>query len=88
MRIRTRMATAIGGAAVAGMTALAVGTATPAGAQQARPPVQAASVTPLQATTAQGCWGDDCWGWDDDDYGWGGGWDEDWYSYHSWGHGW
>lgn len=87
MRIRTRVATVIGGAAIAGMTAFAVGTAVPAGAQQARPAVQAASVAPQQATAAQGCWGDDCWG--DDDWGYSGDWDEGWYSsWHSWGHGW
>ncbi|GAA4513540.1 hypothetical protein GCM10023191_080770 [Actinoallomurus oryzae] len=86
MKFRTRAATAVGGAAVVGMTAFAVGAAAPAGAQQAKPAVQAASVTPHHGTAAQGCW-DDCWGWGGDH--WGGGWDEGWYSsWHSWGYGW
>jgi hypothetical protein len=79
MRIRTRMAGAIAGTAFAGLTALAVGTAAPAGAQQVKTGTQAVSVAP------QGCgYWDDCGGWDDD-Y-WGGGWnswDSSWY-YSSW----
>jgi hypothetical protein len=76
------MATAMGGVAFAGLTALAVGTAAPAGAQQAKPATQVVTMAPQQATLSQYCWNGDCgWGWDDDwdswDYGWGG-----------WGYGW
>jgi hypothetical protein len=77
MRIRKRLATVIGGLAFAGLAAFGVGAATPAGAQQAKPAAQAASVTPQQANLTQGCWGDDCW---DDDWGWDNGWD-DWYGW-------
>jgi hypothetical protein len=75
MKIRTRVAGAVAGTAMAGLTAFALGTATPAGAAQqtqtAKPTTS--SVTPAQATSSQGweCWGDDCWwgeGWDD--WGW------------------
>jgi hypothetical protein len=82
MRIRTRIAAAMAGTACAGLTALGVGTAAPAGAQQLRPVAHASSVAPQQATAvAQSCWDDDCgWGWDDDDYGygWGYGWGDGW----------
>ena len=87
MRIRTRMAGAIAGTAFAGLAALAVGAAAPAGAQQLRPAAQtvttAAASAPAQATIAQHCWDGDCgWGyWDDDD--WGGGWDS-WYGGWGW----
>ncbi|MDN3352830.1 hypothetical protein [Actinomadura sp. DC4] len=79
MRIRARVAGAIAGTAFAGLAALAVGTAAPAGAQQ---PVKAASHS--VSVAPQSCWDDDCgWGddWGDDDWG-GGGWDS--WSYSSW----
>ncbi len=72
---RTRIAGAIAGTAFAGLAALTVGTAAPAGAaQQVRPATHTVSVVP------QSCWGDDCGYWDDDDGwgGWGGNWDN-WY---------
>ncbi|HEY0541451.1 MAG TPA: hypothetical protein VGD53_23975 [Actinoallomurus sp.] len=84
MKIRTRLAGAIAGTAFAGLTALAVGTAVPAGAQQVRPSTQTVSAAPQ---LSQSCWDDDCGGgWDDDGWdswgdSWGGGWD-------SWGGGW
>jgi hypothetical protein len=76
MKIRTRMAGAIAGTAFAGLAALAVGTAAPAGAQQVKTSTQTVSVA-----TSQSCWDDDCgWGWGDDGWdSWGGGWDS-WYS--------
>jgi hypothetical protein len=79
MRIRTRIAAAMAGTACAGFTALGVGTAAPAGAQQLSPVAQASSAAPQHATIAQNCWDGDCgWGWDDDDdwgwSSWGGGW--------------
>lgn len=76
MRIRTRMAEAVAGAAFAGLTALAIGTAAPAGAQPIQPANHTVSAAPQHAAVNQSCWGDDCWddwgdgGWDD----WGGGW--------------
>jgi invasion protein IalB len=76
MKIRTRMARAIAGTAFAGLAALAVGTAAPAGAQQVKTSPQAVSVA-----TSHGCWDEGC-GWDDggDSWdSWGGGWDS-WYS--------
>jgi hypothetical protein len=87
MRIRTRMAGAIAGSAFAGLAALAVGAAAPAGAQQLRPAAQTVSAAPApaHAVVAPQCWDDDCgWGdggWDDDD--WGGGWDS-WYGGWGW----
>jgi hypothetical protein len=80
MKIRTRMAGAVAGTAFAGLTALAVGTAAPAGAQQLQPSTQTVSAAPQQATVAQHCWDGDCGGgWDDDGWdSWGGGWDS-WY---------
>jgi hypothetical protein len=81
MRIRTRLAAATAGAAFAGLAALAMGTAAPAGAQQLRPATQTVSTTPTQPVIAQHCWDGDCGGyWDDDgwDDDWGGGWDS-WY---------
>lgn len=82
MRIRTRVAGVVAGTAFAGLTALAMGTATPAGAQPIQPANQAVSVAPQHAAITQSCWGGDCWddwgdwgggGWDDwDSYGWGG----------------
>jgi hypothetical protein len=66
MKIRKRIALAISGLAVAGFSALTLGTANPAGAQTA-------TVASHQTTISNGCWGyyDDCgYGWDDDwDYG-------------------
>ena len=56
MKIRTRMAGAVAGTAFAGLAALAVGTAAPAGAQQVKPAQPAVSTaTPQQATLSQGC---------------------------------
>jgi hypothetical protein len=72
------MATAAGGLAFASITALAVGTAAPAGAQQAKPATQVTSVAPQQATVSQNCWDGDC--------GWG--WDDDWDDWGDWGYGW
>jgi hypothetical protein len=73
MKIKTGLATAICGAAVAGFAALTVAPAGAAGTTPTRPAVQAASVAPHQATISQSCWDGDCggWGWDDD-------WDDDW----------
>lgn len=75
MKIRIRVAGAIAGTAIAGLTAFALGTATPAGAAQQTQPAKStiSSGTPAQTTLGQGwgCWGDDCW-WDN---GWDGGWD-------------
>jgi hypothetical protein len=86
MKIRTRMAGAIAGTAFAGLTALAVGTAVPAGAQQLQPSTQTVSAAPQQATLAQGCWDDDCGGgWDDGWDSWGGGWDSYSYGWGGWG---
>ncbi|MGH3379836.1 MAG: hypothetical protein ACRDP6_34410 [Actinoallomurus sp.] len=70
------MAEAVAGAAFAGLTALAIGTAAPAGAQPIQPANHTVSAAPQHAAVNQSCWGDDCWddwgdgGWDD----WGGGW--------------
>jgi hypothetical protein len=78
MKIRTRLAGAITGTAMVGITAFALGTAAPAGAVQQTQPAKSAvtSTATVQPTLAQDCWGDDCW-WDDDgdwDGGWGWGW--------------
>jgi hypothetical protein len=83
MRIRTRLAGAIAGSAVAGLAAFAVGTATPASAQQTRPATQTVSMATQQPTAVPKCWGGDCWG--DDD--WGDDWDGGWYwnSWYGWG---
>jgi hypothetical protein len=64
MKIRKRIALAISGLAVAGVSALTLGTAIPAGAQTA-------TAAPHHTTVSHGCWGwDDCgYGWDDWDYG-------------------
>jgi hypothetical protein len=77
------MAGAIAGTAFAGLTALTLGTAAPAGAQPIQPVTQTASAAPQHATVSQGCW-DDCWddwGWDS----WSGGWDSWNGGWHSWG---
>lgn len=76
MKIRTRVAGAIAGTAMAGLTAFALGTATPAGAAQQTQPAKStiSSITPAQGTLSQGweCWGDDCdWWYDDWDGYWG-----------------
>jgi hypothetical protein len=82
MRIRTRLAGAVAGTAFAGLTALAIGTAAPAGAQPIQPVNRTVSVAPQHTAVNQSCWGDDC-GWDD----WGdGGWDDS--GWDSWGGGW
>jgi hypothetical protein len=69
MRIPKRMALAVSGAAFAGATALAMGAATPAGAQTV-------TGAPQQVTTGHVTTHliSDGWGWDDD-FGWDGGWD-------------
>jgi hypothetical protein len=87
MKIRTRLAGAIAGTAFAGLTALAVGTAVPAGAQQVQPSTQTVSATPQ---LSQSCWDEDCGGgWGDDGWdSWGGGWDSWGGSWNSWGGGW
>ena len=77
MKIRTRVAEVIAGTAFAGLTALAVGTAAPAGAQPAQPASQTvSSAAPQHATYNNGCgyWDDDCDGWYD------GGWNS-WYGW-------
>jgi hypothetical protein len=76
MKIRTRIAGAVAGTAVAGLAAFAVGTATPAGAQQAQLTKPAVSTaTPLLAPhDGWSCWDDDCGWWDDDWDSWGWGW--------------
>jgi hypothetical protein len=75
--MRTRVAGAVAGTAFAGLTALAVGAAAPAGAQQqVRPANQVVSTTAPQHATYYGCdyWDDDCdWGYYGGD-GWYGGW--------------
>ena len=75
-----QMPGAVAGTAFAGLAALAVGTAAPAGAQQVKPAQPAVSTaTPQQATLSQGCgwWDDDCDWWDN-------GWDS-WGYWDSWG---
>ena len=78
MRIRTRVAGAVAGTAFAGLTALAIGTAAPAGAQPIQPANQTVSVASQHTAINQSCWDGDC-GWDDWGYGgwygWDGGWD-------------
>lgn len=68
MKIRTRVTGVIAGTAMTGLTAFALGTATPAGAAQRTQPVEPTigSAAPAQASLSQGwgCWGADCW-WDD-----------------------
>lgn len=81
MKIRTRVAGVITGTAMVGITAFALGTATPAGAAQQTQNTRPAAVASAQATVSQGwgCWGDDCGWWDDDDdWGWDGGWGWGW----------
>ena len=85
MRIRTRVAGAAAGTAFAGLTALAIGTAAPAGAQPIQPATQTVSSAPQHATVTQGgCWDGDCWGdWDDGWDSWGGDWDS-WGGWYGW----
>lgn len=72
MRIQKRIALAISGLAVAGVSAFTLGTAIPSGAQTATAaPQQTAGVG------HHGCWGywDDCgYGYGYDDWGYGGWW--------------
>lgn len=82
MRIRTRVAGVVAGAAFAGLTALAMGTAAPAGAQPIQPTHQTVSVA---SQHAQSCWGGDC---DDDWDDWGGGWGGGGWDNWGWGGGW
>lgn len=75
MRIRTRMAGAVAGTAFAGLTALAIGTAAPAGAQPTQPAAQTISTATVQHSQSWDCWNGDCWGgWDDGWDSWDGGW--------------
>ena len=81
MRIRTRVAGVIAGTAFAGLTAVAVGTAASAGAQQIKPANPAiSSVTTSQHPAYPGCgyWDDDCDWWYYGGNGWYGGWDWGW----------
>lgn len=81
MRIRMRLAGAVAGTTIAGLSAFTMATAVPAGAQPTRPAVQTVTTAPQHPAIAKDwdCWDGDCWG------DWDGGWDGGWYGWH---HGW